>query len=111
VITRKVGRGTITYIGIWMDDAGMKSATQWMLNMSGVKPDLLAVPEGVEVERRIGADKTVFMIENFSKSEQTVSLPNRMMDVLTGDSVEKFALPVYGVAILAQRPSGSMSQQ
>lgn len=109
-ITRKVGRGTITYIGIWMDDEGMKNAAQWMLSMSKVKPDLLPVPEGVEVERRVGAGKTIFMIENFSKSEQTVSLPHTMTDVLAGGSVKSVMLPVYGVAVLTQKADRPASQ-
>ncbi|MHB1743729.1 MAG: beta-galactosidase [Acidobacteriaceae bacterium] len=109
-ITRKVGRGTITYIGIWMDDAGMKNAAQWMLSMSKVKPDLLPVPEGVEVQRRVGAGKTIFMIENFSKSEQTVSLPHTMTDVLAGGSVQNVTLPIYGVAVLTQKADRPASQ-
>ena len=105
-ITRKVGRGTITYIGIWLDDAGMKNAAQWMLDTSGVKPDLPAVPEGVEVEQRTGHGKSILMIENFSQTQQTISLPQTMTDVLAGGSVHSVTLPVYGVAVLAssQKP-------
>src|ERR1017187_10503033 len=33
-VTRKVGRGSITYVGAWLDDAGMKKASQWMLTES-----------------------------------------------------------------------------
>jgi len=36
VITRKVGSGSISYIGAWMDDAGMKRAAQWMLAIHSV---------------------------------------------------------------------------
>ncbi len=105
-ITRKVGRGTITYIGIWLDDAGMKNAAQWMLDTSGVKPDLPAVPEGVEVEQRTGHSKSILMFENFSQIQQTISLPQPMTDVLAGGSVHSVTLPVYGVAVLAssQKP-------
>ena len=105
-ITRKVGRGTITYIGIWLDDAGMKNAAQWMLDTSGVKPDLPAVPEGVEVEQRTGHGKSILMFENFSQTQQTISLPQPMTDVLAGGSVHSVTLPVYGVAVLAssQKP-------
>jgi len=109
-ITRKVGRGTITYIGIWMDDAGMKQAAQWMLNMSRVEPDLLSVPEGVEVERRTGLAKTIFLIENFSTSQQTIPLAQSMTDVIAGRSVRSVTLPVYGVAILAEKTEGVRSR-
>ncbi len=109
-ITRKVGRGSITYIGIWMDDAGMKNAAQWMLHVSGVKPDLLTVPEGVEVERRMDASKSIFLMENFSASQQTISLPHTMTDVLAGGSVRSVTLPVYGVAILEEKTTGAATQ-
>ncbi len=109
-ITRKVGRGTITYIGIWMDDAGMKQAAQWMLGMSGVKPDLLQAPEGVEVERRIGPAQTIFFMENFSNSQQTIPLAHTMTDVLAGGSVRSVTLPVYGVAILSEKTDGAGSR-
>src|SRR6185369_3341043 len=37
-ITRKVGKGRITYIGAWLDDATTKKAAQWMAEVSGVRP-------------------------------------------------------------------------
>ncbi len=86
-ITRKVGRGSITYIGIWMDDAGMKRAAQWMLDISGVQADLPAVPEGVEVERRVGLGKNVLIFQNFSADKQTIPLAYTMRDVLDGGAV------------------------
>ena len=51
-ITRKVGKGRITYIGAWLDDAAMSAAAKWMADISGVKPALGKVPEGVEVYPR-----------------------------------------------------------
>ncbi|MGH9652770.1 MAG: beta-galactosidase [Bryobacteraceae bacterium] len=102
-ITRKVGRGTITYIGIWMNDAGMKRAAQWMLAMSGVKPDLPIVPEGVDVGRRVGSGKMIFIFENFSNARQTISLPHAMADVLALGIVRSVTLPVYGVAVLESK--------
>ena len=44
IITRKVGRGSITYVGAWMDEAGMAKLAQWMTEMSGVTPSLAGVP-------------------------------------------------------------------
>ncbi len=109
-ITRKVGRGSITYLGIWMDDVGMKRAAQWMVDMSGVKPDLLSVPAGVEVERRTGAAKEVFFLENFSNSPQTIPLRHTMTNVLSGGSVDRVSLPVFGVAILAESKGRAVSR-
>jgi beta-galactosidase len=109
-ITRKVGRGSITYIGIWMNDAGMKRAAQWMLDTSGVQPDLPAVQAGVEVERRVGEGKNVLVFENFSADEQTIPFAHAMRDVLNGSTVRSATLPVYGVAIVASNCVDAMNR-
>jgi beta-galactosidase len=102
-ITRKIGKGRITYIGIWPDDQLMSAAAKWMANVSGVKPALGPVPQGVEVDPRYGNHHTVFILVNFSKSQQTVSLAAAMQDVLNGGSRTSVNLPAYGVAVLSQQ--------
>ena len=99
-ITRKVGNGRITYIGVWLDDAAMQSAAKWMTQVSGVKPVLPSVPDGVDVYPRYGSRGTVLILVNFSKADQTISLPNAMTDVLAGGAKQSINLPVYGVAVL-----------
>jgi len=101
-ITRKAGKGRITYIGAWLDDAGMAAAAKWMTETSGVMPVLGSVPEGVEVYPRYGEHDAVYILVNLSKTEQTISLPARMQDVLEGGSKQSVTLPVYGVAVLAK---------
>jgi beta-galactosidase len=99
-ITRQVGKGRITYIGAWLDNPGMAAAAKWMTEVSGVKPALGAVPDGVEVYPRYGERGTVFILVNLSKTEQLVSLPSAMNDVLEGGAKQSVTLPVYGVAVL-----------
>jgi len=78
---------------------------------SGVKPDLPAVPDGVEVERRSGQGISILLIENFSPNQQTIALPEAMTDVLAGGFVHRVILPAYGVAILSQPIRGEASQK
>ena len=99
-ITRPFGKGRITYIGAWLDDDAMKSAAKWMTDISGVKPALGSVPDGVEVYPRSGDKGTVYILVNLSNGEQTVSLPAQMQDVLNGGTKKAVTLPVYGVAVL-----------
>ena len=99
-VTRQVGKGRITYIGAWMDDIGMANAAKWMAEVSGVKQAFGPVPEGVEVSARYGARGTVFILINFSKTEQSVPLSAEMADVLSGGPKTSVTLPVYGVAVL-----------
>ncbi len=101
-ITRKIGKGSITYIGAWLDEATMKNAAKWMTDMSGVSAKFGPVPQGVDVYPREGANGQVFILVNFSASEQTIALPAKMTEVLAGVSTSSVTLPVYGVAVLSE---------
>jgi beta-galactosidase len=100
-ITRKVGKGRITYIGAWLDPKTMENAVKWMAKTSAVATPLPNIPTGVEVTVRQGARGTVYILVNLSKQPQAIKLPNAMSDVLEGGSKSSVQLPVYGVAVLA----------
>ena len=100
-ITRKVGKGRITYIGAWLDQPTMTRAVNWMTEISGVKPALGPVPDGVEVYPRYGTNGAVYILVNFSKAPQTVKLPSAMQDVLSSGSTQSLTLSRYGVAVVA----------
>jgi beta-galactosidase len=100
-ITRKVGKGRITYIGAWLDPKTMENAVKWMAKTSAVATPLPNIPTGVEVTVRQGARGTVYILVNLSRQPQAIKLPNAMSDVLEGGSKSSVQLPVYGVAVLA----------
>ena len=100
-ITRKVGKGRITYIGAWLDSSTMTQAVKWMAEDSAIDTPLPDVPAGVEVYPRYGAHGVVYILINFAKETQTVNLPTPMNDVLQGESKQSVELPTYGVAVLA----------
>jgi beta-galactosidase len=100
-ITRKVGKGRITYIGAWLDPKTMDGAAKWMTDISGVKAAWGPVPAGVDVYPRYGAKGAVYILVNFAKTQATVKLPSAMNDVLNGGSVKAVTLPHYGVAVLS----------
>jgi len=99
-ITRPLGKGRITYIAAWFDDPGMLAAAKWMTDISGVKPALGPVPEGVEVSARSGPRGTVFILVNLAKTQQSISLPSTMDDILEGGCEQSVTLPQYAVAVL-----------
>lgn len=99
-ITRKVGKGRITYIGAWPDFTMMGEAAKWMTSVSGVSPALANVPEGIEVSVRSGPAGRVYVLINFSKEARKITLPATMNEVLSGASVASVDLPQYGVAVL-----------
>lgn len=101
VITRRVGAGRITYIGAWLDDKTMDSLAAWMIQVSQVKPALGAAPEGVEVCRRVGSAKEVFIVINHTTEPQTISLPRPMREALRGgDAASSITLPPREVGVL-----------
>ena len=103
VVTRKIGSGSFTYIGIWLDQAGMKRSVQWMVSESNLKPDVFLTPKGEDVYKRTGQDHDVFIVGNTSDAAQTIALPTAMKNVLTDEIVRSIKLPVYGVATLTNR--------
>ncbi|HUO30399.1 MAG TPA: beta-galactosidase [Bryobacteraceae bacterium] len=101
VISRAVGKGRITYIGAWLDDGLMRAATEWMIRLSNLKPAFGPVPDGVEVMRRTGAGREVFILVNHTKAPQTVALPRSMRRVLhNGEAANSVELPARGVEVL-----------
>ncbi len=100
VITRSYGKGRITYIGGILDEKLMASAANWMIKDSDVTPVFGAVPNGVEVSRRVGGGKQVFILINYSAEPQRVALPHAMKSLLDEKQEETIELPVYGVAVL-----------
>jgi beta-galactosidase len=102
-ITRKVGKGRITYIGAWMDEKTMMAAARWMTETSGVKAAFGAVPEGVDVYPREGDGKKVFILVNFAEAPKNVTLPTSMHSILDGKVISTVSLERYGVAILQSK--------
>ena len=99
VISRVYGRGRITYVGAELDDKLMTAAAEWMTQKSGVTPVFGPVPDGVEVSRRVGPGKQVFVLINYSQENRQVHLPRSMKLVLDGKPGDAVDLPPYGVAI------------
>ncbi len=100
-ITRKVGQGTITYVGAWFDAATMSRMTAQLLDEAGVKPVLTDVPEGVEVCRRSDGQKSILILINHNATEEHVALPEPMRELIDEPgTVNAVDLPEYGVAVL-----------
>lgn len=103
VLTRAYGKGRITYIGAILDESLMAEAAKWMVQQSGVGPALGPVPDGVDVSLRQGGGKRIFVIVNFNRDTQPVTLPHTMTAVLSGTDAVSIDLPGYGVEVLVDR--------
>ncbi len=98
-VTRMLGKGRITYIGAILDDGTMAKAAEWMIHDSGVTPEFGPAPDGVEVSRRSGGGKDVYVLINFSQEEREVTLPHSMRLMLSGKEASRVKLAVYGVEV------------
>ncbi len=103
VLSRAYGKGRITYIGAILDEKLMAAAANLMVQQSGVTPVFGPVPDGVDVSRREGMGKNIFVIVNFNRETEHVTLPHAMKALLGGGGGTSIELPAYGVAILSDR--------
>jgi beta-galactosidase len=102
VITRNVGKGTLTYIGAVLDSGLMGSAATWMLKNAGVGQLKFAAPSGVEVCRRVGQDgHEIYILVNHSGRALEWDLRLPMRDVLADKGIRTVHLEVHGVSVLA----------
>ena len=101
-ITRSFGKGRITYIAAVLDEKLMAAAAEWMVKDSGVKAIFAPVPEEVEVSRRRGGGKDVYILINSSQEARSVALPRGMRLLLAGKEASAVDLAPYGVEVLLE---------
>ena len=99
-VTRKVGKGRLTYIGAGLDEATRAQASTWMMEQSGLKPVMPGLPSSVDLSIRSGNGKQIFLLTNYDPIAVTIPLPRPMTDALTSQTVSSVTLAQYGVAIL-----------
>jgi beta-galactosidase len=102
-ITRKVGKGSITYIGAALEGPTLDVAAKWMLTDAGVHPEFGDLPPGVDLYIRKDATHEVWILINFAEAPQTVALPSAFDNVLAGGNTYSVTLNRFDVVIL-QRP-------
>jgi len=100
MISRAVGKGRITYLGALVDAVAMRRAVDWALDLAHLGPEFEFIPDGVEVCRRVGKDRVVFILINHTQKPTTLPVPLGMQSVLGPNEKGIVALPPQGVSIL-----------
>ncbi len=98
-LTRKVGKGRITYVGALIDKGLMKTLIDDALRGAGVERDF-AVPQDVELMTREGDGRSIVILINHGKESRSVALPTPMTDILKGGRTQAVTLDAEGVAVL-----------
>lgn len=101
MISRKVGKGRITYLGAIVDEGLMRKVVQWALDLGEIEPEFEEVPASVEVCRRVGKDREVFVLINHGPQPAKISVPSGM-HLVTGNEPNspEVVLQAQGVAVL-----------
>lgn len=103
-LTRKVGKGQITYVGALLDKGLMKTLIDDALNDANVARDF-AVPADVELMTRQGDGRSIIILINHGKEVRSVTLPESMTDILEGGRKQAVTLAAEGVAVLQRGAS------
>jgi beta-galactosidase len=103
-ITRKVGNGSITYIGADLEGDTLANAAKWMVADANLHPAFGALPPGVDLYIRSDAHHEVWIFINFGQQPQTIQLPSAFEDVLADKNAHAVTLNRFDVVVL-QRPA------
>lgn len=99
IITRALGKGSITYIGTIPDPALMLRLLKTQAVEANVQPAFGPIPDDVEVCRRSSATHTAFIFINHGKSSKDFTLLKPTRELLTGKVLATMSLPMQGVAV------------
>ena len=99
-VTRRAGKGRITYVGTALDQPAMTAAAKWMMSQSNLKPVMPDLPAGVDLSVRSGQGRQILILTNYNATSQTIALPRAMLNVLTGQTGNSVSLAQYDVAVL-----------
>ena len=112
MLTRAVGRGSISYLGTMPDDATLATIIRYVANDAGVVTSNASPPNGIEFCKRVSDDgRSILIVINHTDEPATTTLPASYRNLLhsrrnessvgtlsaTGTTI---ALPPQGVAVL-----------
>lgn len=108
IVTRRIGTGSITYVGAWLEAPLMTALADRLLSGADVAPIIPDLPDDVEVAERRGNGKRALILINHAKDGRTVTLPEPMRNVLDDSPARAvIALAPHDVAVLVKPgPSG-----
>jgi beta-galactosidase len=75
IVTRKVGSGSITYVGAWLDPATMSTLAAGLLAEAKVTPVIAGAHPDFEIAEREGKGKHILIAINHGKEAHPLALP------------------------------------
>ncbi|QNA85392.1 beta-galactosidase [Sphingomonas sp. So64.6b] len=99
IVSRRVGKGRITYVGAIFDSAGQRAITDFMLASVRAGAPPLPPADGVEAVERKGPGGRYLIVINHAGEPAQLQLPAGARRVV-GD-LDAGTLPAHGVALLS----------
>ncbi|WP_296616952.1 beta-galactosidase [Sphingomonas sp.] len=75
IVTRRVGRGSITYVGAWLDAATMAKLAANLLADARIAPIVASADPDLEIAERAGAGKRLVIVINHGNVAHPITLP------------------------------------
>ena len=101
-LTRKVGPGSVTYIGAWLDPVLMQKV---LFEQAGIVPLAPGLPPDVEICERSGEGRKVWIVINHGGSPQTVRLRTPVKSALVGNlNGGSLQLAAHDVGVVEMSP-------
>lgn len=100
VAKNRLGKGEVWYIGVNMLREDLRDLYGKIAAERGIRSAVPNIPEAVKAAWRYGENKKYLFLGNFSEEPQTVTLPEVMRDMLTGNNVETLTLGGNGSTVL-----------
>ena len=97
VVSRKVGKGRVTYVGAWLEPELLSHLAARLLDEGGVKPIIPLLAPDIEVSERAGAGKRVLIVINHSDEAKPFVPPAEA--ALEVGEWSGGTLPAHGVAL------------
>lgn len=97
-------KGTAYYIGTGLEPEAMRRLLEKICKKAGVSQLPFAVPENVEVIRRVYEGRNIYYITNFTQADAELTLSGRYTDLVSGEDVDGVCrMKPQGFAMLMEK--------
>ncbi|MEC3909246.1 beta-galactosidase [Sphingobium sp. CR2-8] len=101
LVTRKVGKGRITYLGAWLDPAAMQQLADRLLGEAKVAPLVPGAHPDLEISERAGKGKRLMIVINHGSEARPLTPPTGA--TLAQGQWANGQIPPHGVALFELR--------
>ena len=97
-------KGTAYYIGTGLEPEAMRRLLEKICKKAGVSQLPFAVPENVEVIRRVYEGRNIYYITNFTQADAELTLSGRYTDLISGEDADGVChMKPQGFAMLMEK--------